>query len=349
MTGNPQEQRHLHRNHEQEADDVRGELNRGDGAGDGQRDQKDQEGNRKGEQDGERAEIVQDGYGPEYEVDQLSERRARAARFVEHVQKHAAEQGQEQLRRQVLRPIVKGRGPRGHGQRGEGVAGQEERRPVAPVRQEHRSRYQDGVVTEQRDLGVGPAGEQERRHESAADRHQRQSLRPEPIGEPGAAGRDPTHHHERRRPVDDVVEVERRVRRHVEHGNPAARDQLSVQAVSGRDESKAAVHQYESDDRALHDSGGLADPVVVDRQLFEVADADDDRDHADVEEPARSDARLERLAGRFRLDVNRGVIWRSAHSRADSGGERLWPRVRPRHGCCCGRLRCRHRRDRQNG
>src|SRR4029079_11788764 len=99
----------------------------------------------------------------------------------------------------------------------------------------------------------------------------------------------------RRRLGDQRIEIERRIRGQVQNRAAAAGDDLAVQRVAALDEARAGIHQRESDDAALDDAGGDANPPAVDGQLLEVADADDDGGDADVEQPAGADDRLERI------------------------------------------------------
>ena len=118
-------------------------------------------------------------------------------------------------------------------------------------------------------------------------------LRALPIGEPRREAGDCAHQPERNRLANQMIEVEGRINRHVENGDAGAGQHLTVQPKAFADELQTGRDENESSDRPLNHPCRFPDPMVLDCQLFEIADADDDRDDADVEQPSRSDSRFQ--------------------------------------------------------
>jgi hypothetical protein len=61
-----------------------------------------------------------------------------------------------------------------------------------------------------------------------------------------------------------------------------ARENLPVQPIAFPDDSQSADDEQDAGDAALNRPPRFVDPVVFDRELFEIAHADDDGDDADV-------------------------------------------------------------------
>ena len=276
-------------------------------------------------QNRDRRDVIERWSGPQNRLSDACAQFGRPQRLVQQVQVHSAEQRQKELRRQVLRGRVELRRPPEHREHGERVADHVQQRPETSMCEEHRAADQDGVVREQPDLGIRFPRQQKRRGESAADRHQRETLRSLPIGKGCGERGDDRHQDERDRPADQVVQVERGVCHHIEHRDSAAGDHLAVDAVARSNEPGAGVDEEHPDDRALNRSRGFVDPVVLDRELLEVAHADDDRDDADVQQPACADAGFERIAGGHRG----GGAGHRRRSGGRSRGQDRWRRRTP--------------------
>ena len=156
--------------------------------------------------------------------------------------------------------LVESRRPRPDRQHREAVADDVQRRPIAPAGEEHRAGDENRFVAEQRNFCVRRRRQEERRRESAADRHQREALRALAIRKPRRQHRHARHQDERHRLADQMIEIERGVRRHVEDGDAAARHDLAVDPVACAHEAKPRANQNQADDRALDDPGRFARP-----------------------------------------------------------------------------------------
>ena len=298
---NPAEQRHDRGGPEHRAQHVRPGGVCHCGANQAEREQEDEQRHRMVVQHGQRCDVVRGRRAPENRARGFRQLARRSARRAKDVEKHRAEDGEEDLGLEILGRRVELPRPRGERENHRHVAQEVEEGPVQAPGQIHRAGHDDGVVSEQRRLRIRRGRQEKRRREAAAHRHERQALRALAIRECGAEERDAAHQPERHRLGDQLVVVERSVGGHVEHCDAAARDHLAVQRVAGAHEPRADVSEGDARNPADHDAHRGRDPLVVEGELDEVARADDDGDDADVQEPARSDPGLEGL-GNVRWD-----------------------------------------------
>ncbi len=183
------------------------------------------------------------------------------------------------------------------------VAARAEQRPRAPADDHRRAGDQHGHVGKEDGLNGRPSRDQQRRRETAEKRHARKRLRPFAVGEQRRARGDDRHRHKRHRLRYQRVEMQRGVDRNVKDDEAGAGKRLAEERHAARAKAQSCADQQQSRRGAGGDSKRLADPAVVERELHEVADAEDDGRDAGKQQPASADQLFE--AGRLRRALTR--------------------------------------------
>ena len=301
------------------------------------RDQIDERRGAMAHQDGQRARVVDERPGRQYERHEALPSVTPELRDQD-AEEQRAEERQEELGDPPLVGTIELVGPSGDGDPRRQEAHQIQDRPVAPPREVERAHHEQRVVREQRDLGVRAAADEERRREPAADGHEREAERVLSIGEPRRADRDEHEQQERRRLADQLVVAERGVDRQIQDREAAARQDLPVCAISAGGEAMPDRRQHEAADDAHGDAHGLGDPVVVEGVLQKEGDAQHQDDGADPEQQTAANRGFERrmvFAGRWFRQRRQG----RGSGIAGHGGLRERARRQPRIGVALRRRR----------
>ena len=204
-------------------------------------------------------------------------RRNETASEHKHDREHAQD---DQSERQPFRSHAQ-TDPRRFVEDGARQAEQRQRRPAAPLRQEHHRDVEQQDVAEQTDRPIGARGEQQRRREAAGQAEQRDLQRRMPSREHAAGGRDGDHEHEAGAHRHQAVARARRPEGGVENDDSRAGQRIGGAGVGAAQRHLGGADAADADDGADHHAQPGRNEAVLDGVLEEQQSGERERNAAE--------------------------------------------------------------------
>ena len=169
-----------------------------------------------------------------------------------------------------------------------------DQRPVLPEAEPEDTAAENEQVGEQRREARRGRFEHERRRVAADDPENGNEHRVEDDRDPTSQDRDEHHQGKGGNGIDEIEHLMSGKDREVEGGKPSPHQTLTEGVVAAAEEPGAADEHPEACDHRQADAGGGPQIAVVDRILQKEADAEEERDHADPQQPLAGDGKLRR-------------------------------------------------------